>query len=201
MTSSIVGCIYNVPQSINEEDILEVLSNQNGDKVIRLTRFNKESNVRDSLNKVEDFWLQTLENIPPRDDYTKLTDYVTETWIEEQFSQPAWNHYQTEGPRTNNHLEGWYNKLKKRVGVTHPTIYKIIEEFKKEQAVNEIKIEQYSNGGHKHKRAKKYREIDARLATLKTELTTGAKTFIEYSDAASYLLKLVQVVFSAVCLI
>ena len=44
MTSSIVGCIYNVTQSINEEDILEVLSNQNGDKVIRLARFNKESN-------------------------------------------------------------------------------------------------------------------------------------------------------------
>jgi hypothetical protein len=31
-------------------------------------------------------------------------------------------------------------------------------------------------------------------------LTTGAKTFNEYSDAASYLLKLVQIVFSAVCL-
>jgi hypothetical protein len=55
-------------------------------------------------------------------------------------------------------------------------------------------IEQYSNGGHKHTRAKIYREIDARLATLKTELTTGAKTFNEYSDAASYLLKLVQIV-------
>ena len=92
MTSSIVGCIYNVPQSINEEDILEVLSNQNDDKVIRLARFNKESNVRDSLNKVEDFWLHTLENVPPRDDCTKLTDYVTETWIEGRFPQPAWNH-------------------------------------------------------------------------------------------------------------
>ena len=194
MTSSIVGCIYNVTQSINEEDILEVLSNQNGDKVIRLARFNKESNVRDSLNKVEDFWLHTLENVPPRHDYTKLTDYVTWTWIEGRFSQPAWNHYQTEGPRTNNHLEGWYNKLRKRVDVTHRTIYKIIDEFKQEQAAKDEKIEQYSNGGHKHKRAKKYREIDARLATLKTELTTGAKTFNEYSDAASYLLKLVQIV-------
>ena len=40
MTSSI-GCIYNVPQSINEEDILEVLSNQNGDKGIRLTYFDR----------------------------------------------------------------------------------------------------------------------------------------------------------------
>ena len=77
------------------------------------------------LNKVEDFWLSH--------------------WRIHQ-----WNHYQTEGPRTNNHLEGWHNKLKKRFGIAHPTIYKLIDEFKKEQAVNEVKIEQYSNGGHKH---------------------------------------------------
>ena len=117
------------------------------------------------LNKVEDFWLSH--------------------WRIQQ-----WNHYQTEGPRINNHLEGWHNKLKKKVGITHRTIYKLIDEFKKEQAVNEVKIEQYSNGGHKRKRAKKYHEIDTRLATLKTELTIGTKTFIEYGDAASYLLKL-----------
>ena len=132
----------------------------------------------------------TLENAPLRDDCTKLTDYVTETWIEGRFSQPTWNHYQTEGPRTNNHLEGWHNKLKKRFGIAHPTIYKLIDEFKKEQAVNEVKIGQYSNGGHKRKRAKKYHEIDTRLATLETELTTGAKTFIEYGNATSYLLQL-----------
>ena len=120
----------------------------------------------------------------------KTKTYLTETWIEGCFVQTTWNHYQTEGPRTNNHLEIWHNKLKKRVGVAHPTIYKLIDKFKKAQAVNEVKIEQYSNDGHKCKRAKKYHEIDTRLATLKTELTTGAKTFIEDGNAASYLLKL-----------
>ena len=40
------------------------------------------------------------------------------------------------------------------------------------------------------KKAKKYHEIATRLATLKTELTIGTKTFIEYGDAASYLLQL-----------
>lgn len=82
-----------------------------------------------------------------------------------------------------------------------PTIYNIIDEFKKEQTATYEKMEQYSNGEHKHKRAKKYREIDSRLATSKTELTTSAKTFIEYNEAASYFLKLVQVIFSAMCLI
>ena len=35
-----------------------------------------------------------------------------------------------------------------------------------------------------------YRKICERLATLKTELTIGTKTFIDYGDAAPYLLKL-----------
>jgi hypothetical protein len=32
----------------------------------------------------------------------------------------------------------------------------MIDEFKKKHAANEVKIEQYSNGGHKRKRAKTY---------------------------------------------
>jgi hypothetical protein len=96
----------------------------------------------------------TLENAPLRDDCTNLTDYVAETWIEGRFSQPSWNHYQTEGPRTNNHFEGRHNKLKKRVSIAYPTIYKLIDVFKKEQVANEVKIEQYSNGGHKCKKSK-----------------------------------------------
>ena len=92
----------------------------------------------------------TLENAPLRDDCTKLTDYVAGTWIEGRFSQPSWNHYQTDGPRTNDHFEGRHNKLIKRDSIAYPTIYKLIDEFKQEQAANEVRIEQYSNGGNKH---------------------------------------------------
>jgi hypothetical protein len=56
----------------------------------------------------------------------------------------------------------------KRVSVAHPTIYKTIDEFKKKQAVNEVKIEQSSNSGNKRKRPKKYSEIVTRLPTRKT---------------------------------
>ena len=41
------------------------------------------------LLKVDYFWLHTLENVLPRDDCTKLTDYVTETWIKGHFPQPT----------------------------------------------------------------------------------------------------------------
>ena len=39
----------------------------------------------------------------------------------------VWNHFETRGPRTNNHVEGYNNKLKKFIGSKSPNIYKMIE--------------------------------------------------------------------------
>ena len=112
-------------------------------------------------------YLVTYTGDRTRDEYTKLTDHVSETWIEARLAQSIWNHYQTEGPNTNNldqyqtegpktnkldQLPNWRTKnqqpgpttklkdqkpiiiwkvgttnWKKRVGVVHPAIYKIIE--------------------------------------------------------------------------
>lgn len=124
------------------------------------------------LDKVEDYWLHTLENAPDRQDCTRVTDYVTETWMNGRFSPPTLNHYQTEGPRTNNHLEGWHNKLKKRVKITHPSIYAIIKEVKKEQTANEAKMLPYAAGGKRRKTVKRYQEVEERLQRLKTQVTS-----------------------------
>ena len=141
------------------------------------------------LQHVDDYWLHTIAEAPPRDDCTRLLDYVTETWMEGRLQPATWNHFSTMGPRTNSHLEGWHNKLKKRVGTAHPHIYKIIGIFQKEQAANEVKMVQYRAGGTRRKKSKKYRDIDERLNHLKADLRFGRKTLIEYGDAASYLLK------------
>jgi hypothetical protein len=70
---------------------------------------------------VEDVWLNAHEDIGEADnvpDTTSFTDYVTEFWVEGH--RFLWNHYQTEGPRTTNHLECWHNKIKKKVHHAHP---------------------------------------------------------------------------------
>ena len=59
------------------------------------------------LDAIEDRWFQTLEE---RDDAVIIdltqhfTDYVTEQWVEGE--RTMWNHFGTQGPRTNNSLEG-----------------------------------------------------------------------------------------------
>lgn len=42
----------------------------------------------------------------------KFCDYVTEQRVESE-GREVWNHFDTEGCRTTNHLEGWHGKLKK----------------------------------------------------------------------------------------
>ncbi|VDI23393.1 Hypothetical predicted protein [Mytilus galloprovincialis] len=152
--------------------------------------FAKKPKVENHLLQAEDGDINKLLMITTADACTKLTDYLVLTWIEGRYPQPTWNHHLTEGPRTNNHLEGWHNKLKKRVKTAHPNIFEIINVFKKEQAANEVKKVLYAAGGKMRGKAKKYRKIEERFATLKASLHNGTKDYIQYGDAASYILKL-----------
>ena len=63
-----------------------------------------------------------------------FANYATEYWIEVNNRQ-QWNHFDNEGPRTNNHLEGWHGRLKKHLNHAHPNnIFVLIELLQKTQA-------------------------------------------------------------------
>ena len=88
-----------------------------------------------------------------------------------------WNHYLKEGPRTPNHLEGWHNKIQKKVRHAHPCIYEIIDLLQTTQTMTEITIIQYAAGARPPKRPT-YRRIDSRLQQLKDKIPKG----VSYSD-------------------
>jgi hypothetical protein len=71
------------------------------------------------------------------------------------------------GPRTTNHLEGWHNKIKKKVHHAHPNIYLIIEVLQNTQTVTECTIIQYAAGGARPPKRRRYIVIDTRLQLLK----------------------------------
>lgn len=101
-----------------------------------------------------------------------------------------WNHYETDGPRTTNNIEAWHGKLKKKVKHAHPNIFTIIQTFKdidNADAINRIQIEA---GGTVRPRAKKYCNIDNRLATLKERYGNRNIDLMTYADSASQLLHL-----------
>ena len=116
-------------------------------------------------------------------------DYVTEYWVEGQ-ERDQWNHFTNEGPRTNNHLEGWHSKLKKLVRHAHPNIYQLIELLKKTQANTEANQIQISAGATTRPKQKKYRNIDNRFATLKNRFLDQQMTVQEYADQASFCIRM-----------
>ncbi|VDI62638.1 Hypothetical predicted protein [Mytilus galloprovincialis] len=112
---------------------------------------------------VEDVWFTALEDAEEiAINTTAFADYVTEYWVE-GYNRQHWNHFSNEGPRTNNHLEGWHSKLKKHVNHAHPNIYILIEILKKTQANTEANQIQVAAGGTQRPTSLKYRNINNRL--------------------------------------
>ena len=63
-----------------------------------------------------------------------------------QYRIQQWKYFDYNGPRTNNHIEGWHSRLKKVVGKSHPNIFEIVDVMKKEEACTEMKMEQFESG-------------------------------------------------------
>ena len=63
-----------------------------------------------------------------------------------QFKRHQWNYFNFGGPRTNNHVEGWYSRLNKVVGKPHPNIYEIINVFKREEVSTKMKMQMLKAG-------------------------------------------------------
>ncbi|XP_033753121.1 LOW QUALITY PROTEIN: uncharacterized protein LOC117336618 [Pecten maximus] len=139
------------------------------------------------LDQVDDVWFSALDdNEDISGETTRLKDYVTEIWIEGQHIA-FWNHYDNDGPRTTNHVEGWHSKVNKLCQHAHPNIFVAVQLLKKIQATNEAKIIQLSAGGKQRPKKRKYCHIDYRLSHLKDRYRNGQIDVLTYADAASHL--------------
>ena len=69
----------------------------------------------------------------------EFMDYFVDNYFEGSFPIELWNHYDTVGPRTNNNLEGYNNKLKTHVSRAHPSIFKSIELFQTQETNSFVK--------------------------------------------------------------
>jgi len=142
------------------------------------------------VDSVEDLWFNALEeNEDMSPEVTRFTDYVTESWVEGQ-QLDLWNHYNNDGPRTTNTVEGWHSKVKKLCKSAHPNVYTFVNMFQSIQAANEAKIIQLEAGGKPPAKRRKYVRINIQLRQLKERFHNNEIDLIHYADAASHLLHL-----------
>ncbi|KAK3097880.1 hypothetical protein FSP39_014087 [Pinctada imbricata] len=144
------------------------------------------------LDRIEDVWEFALQELWdtnfPVARTEPFVDYVTEQWVDRD--RLVWNHFNSDGPRTTNHLEGWHSKIKKQVQIAHPNMYQIIRHLKQIQASNKISIVQIRAGGLPKPKKRKYLNIDSRIRNLQRRLQASEIDVFEYVDEVSQLIHL-----------
>ena len=92
------------------------------------------------LNFVQVLWNGLKAEMPDDEKLERYTAHFDETWFEGHFRPRMWNYYRHRGRRTNNHLEGWHNRMKRISWKAHPNLYEVLELFQREQAAPEVII-------------------------------------------------------------
>ncbi|XP_048248894.1 uncharacterized protein LOC125378088 [Haliotis rufescens] len=99
-------------------------------------------------NKIQDSWVDAMDNTPDVPRAVAFNDYIVTTWVDDgaRFPLPLWNHHGTTGPRTNNNLEGFHNRLNRGLPHRHPNIYRFVEVVRKVEQAERAKILQLDFG-------------------------------------------------------
>ena len=92
------------------------------------------------LNFVQVSWNGLKAEKPDDEKLERYAAYFDETWFDGHFRPRMWNYYRHYGPRTNNHLEGWHNRMKRLSRKAHPNLNEVLELFQREQAASEVTI-------------------------------------------------------------
>ncbi|XP_071092566.1 uncharacterized protein [Haliotis cracherodii] len=113
-------------------------------------------------------------------------------WVDDdaRFPLPLWNHHETEGPGTNNSLEGFHCRSNQSLPHRHPNIFRLIEVIRRIEHAERSKLVQINFGAAPPSRKRVYREIDNRIIRLTDHLRLGQKTPVQFLDALGHLLKL-----------
>ena len=54
-------------------------------------------------------WMSVQQEAPQIARVDELVTYFSNTWVSGSYQVRQWNYYKVDGPRTNNHVEGWHS--------------------------------------------------------------------------------------------
>ena len=128
-------------------------------------------------------WNGLKADMPDNSKVQSYADYFDETWMNGQFRPRMWNYYAHSGPRTNNHLEGWHNRMKRIARKAHPNLYEVLELFQREQAATEVTIQQLEAGGIRKAKRRKVVQREEKIKSLQDELAAGERNIDSYISA------------------
>jgi len=135
------------------------------------------------------------DNSPP--EMNTLVEYWEDTYVGPQrrhrradprFAISMWNVRErtTLGlPRTNNSVEAWHRAFQQTLDCHHPSVYKLVDQFRKEQDSVEIAMARFNSGFRQPEASKaKYVQLNRRLQAVCE--TYGATAILDYLRAIAH---------------
>ena len=110
----------------------------------------------------------------------EFVDYFESTWITGIFTLQHWNVYENNSYRTNNHVEGWHDRLKRVVGKSHPNIYEFIEVIQREQSSTEIAMLQLQAGAQPPRKGTRAITRDCKIKELKDRFAQNSVSLTDF---------------------
>ncbi|KRZ04534.1 hypothetical protein T11_10756 [Trichinella zimbabwensis] len=110
-------------------------------------------------------------------------------WVTDE-RLPLWNVHNV-NIRTNNHLEGWHNRLNKRASKSHIGLYELLQLLIAEQGVMDTMIQQVlsenATVGDLRRVNIVYAKKQQRVAQYTGEYTNGRRTLEQFLEALMYI--------------
>ena len=128
---------------------------------------------------------QLHHEFPDVPDIENFMDYFDQQWMA-TWPPSIWNHYNKNGPRTNNHLEGFHSKLNKHFTSAHPNIFLFLDTIVSFQSSYTLKIQQVAVGHNPPRPNSKYMALHHKLDNLKQQYIRGEKNAWELLQALAY---------------
>ena len=127
--------------------------------------------------------------------YIDFFNYFKETWYgndDVRFSISLWNHYYTEGPRTNNHVEGYNHKINNYINHVHPHIYSAINTLKTLETSTGLNFYQRESGSLTQFRRRPVDiQRDVMVNYLKNKLNNGNLSIMQFFNRMGNLFRYV----------
>ncbi len=120
-TAEIKGCYYHYCQCLNrkiQQIGLQAAYREDAD----LNRFVRRTAALAFVppRYVRLAWQAVKLQAPTLPRVEEFVEYFEQTWLVGNYHLSHWNVLESASVRTNNHVEGWHNRLKKVVGKAHP---------------------------------------------------------------------------------
>ena len=89
----------------------------------------QSSNIRRGRGRGRGRGGQTEDANLLKSNLEEFFDYFVKQWFEGSIDYEMWNHATTDGPRTNNHVEGFHFKINSWIDKNHPSVYNLVKFF------------------------------------------------------------------------